>query len=502
MEQQLKILIIEDDKGLGELIKRRLNREGHECKIALSAEDALEMLVVNPFDLALMDMGLPDMSGELLITEFKKNNITTPFIVVTGKGSESLAVKMIKKGAKDYLVKNSELLDVLPATIEMVWRELQIEALLLKAREEINNQKITLEAISEFSPHGILLIDENNFISYANKQLKKIWNLTNESLIGKKGNLFFSQLSENSNIKEYRDLILNVATDYSGMIIKELRVQNRILEIYTAPLPFGENSSNYGRIWYFLDITTHKQAQIAIEKANRETARNAEIKNKLFALVSHDIKAPLNSIIGFGDLLAESELSEDQKEYIKIIQSSTKHLADLMNDVLDLSRLEHGSLQFNNQEFSLDDLLEACISSSRLQAENRGIQIKLEQGEKLPDAMVGDMGRLRQVLMNLLGNAIKFTDNGSVTLKVERKDDLCITFSVIDTGVGIDNDAQNFIFSPFSQAGPGSTQKYGGTGLGLAISKDIIEKMDGELEVKSEQGKGTTFFFTIPIVIR
>jgi signal transduction histidine kinase len=491
MIEPIKIVIVEDDPGLNELIKRHLKREGHDCSGFQKAGEAVAWLSGNKADLMIIDLVLPDCSGEEMLNMLHRNNINIPYIVATGQGSEATAVKMLKKGARDYMVKNSEFLDVLPATIDMVWREIQLEGLLEMAREKIQVQNATLSAVNEYSPDGILVLDPmDNIISY-NHHLLEMWDLAKTSVLTS-GAIFFRDISEKfSAPSEFINKINTLPVDSKGLIFEEIKYNGNRFELYTSPID-DEEQKPFGRIWFFRDISIHKEAQELIEE-------NAKMRSRFFALVSHDLKSPLNSINGFIDLLATSELDEKQKEFVDTIKSSSNHLLILINDILDFSKIEYGAMEFHIDKVPVQEIFKDCVTSFMPEAEQTGIKLSCEIAKNVPASINGDILRLRQIVINFLSNAIKFTHEGYVRLTAKPHDDNFIMVEVCDSGIGISKEAQKHIFSPFTQAGADVAQSYGGSGLGLAICKELIEAMGGNLNLESEKGKGTTFSFTIPI---
>ena len=219
--------------------------------------------------------------------------------------------------------------------------------------------------------------------------------------------------------------------------------------------------------------------------------------------MSHEIRTPLNAIIGFSEVLEDQtfgELNEKQDRYVQNVLNSSRHLLDLINDILDFSRIEAGKLQLDEEIFILHDTVQNALIGFEMRAQEKGLDLTHSIAENLPNMLIGDSGRLVQVLINLLGNAIKFTASGSVSLTVSQRAqtdlETVLYFEVADTGVGIPKEKQHTIFEAFSQADTSTNRQFGGTGLGLAISSQIVEMMNGHIWVESEVGKGSQFFFT------
>ena len=217
--------------------------------------------------------------------------------------------------------------------------------------------------------------------------------------------------------------------------------------------------------------------------------------------MSHEIRTPLNGIVGLTHILLNSNPTKEQKEYLRLMSSATDSLLGVINDILDFSKIESGKLELDNYCFNFKESLDHLLKALAINAYSKGLKLEIQVDHTIPDRLLGDEARLHQIIINLVGNAIKFTNKGIVYVgvKVEKitSVDVDLSFTIKDTGIGISNEMKDKIFKAFSQADSSTTRKYGGTGLGLAISARLVEMMKGKLWFESEIGQGSTFFFTV-----
>jgi PAS domain S-box-containing protein len=246
------------------------------------------------------------------------------------------------------------------------------------------------------------------------------------------------------------------------------------------------------------DVTESQQAEQQLIAAREEALQASRAKSQFLANMSHEIRTPLNSVLGMTALALDTPLTPEQHDYLSTAHSSGQALLGMLDDLLDLSKIEAGRLELERIPFDPREVLEGAGRLLSEQASEKGLELVIHLDAELPSQTLGDPGRLRQVVLNLLGNAIKFTPSGEVVLRVCRGEGELVCFEVRDTGVGIAPEKQAQIFDPFTQADGSTTRKYGGTGLGLTISRQLVEKMGGRLEVDSQLGRGSIFRFTVP----
>jgi signal transduction histidine kinase/CheY-like chemotaxis protein/HPt (histidine-containing phosphotransfer) domain-containing protein len=243
-----------------------------------------------------------------------------------------------------------------------------------------------------------------------------------------------------------------------------------------------------------------KRAEDAVAQARDRAIEAARLKAEFLANMSHEIRTPMNGVIGMTDLALETELTVEQREYLDVVRSSAEALLQIIDDILDFSKIEAGRLTLEAVPFALRDVLDDALRPLALRAVQKGLYLGCEVSPEVPDTLVGDPGRLRQVIVNLVGNALKFTETGQVAIRAgidERSAaDVGVHFEVADTGIGVAPEKQQAIFSAFVQADGSTTRRFGGTGLGLAISTQLVEMMGGRIWIDSTLGEGSTFHFT------
>ncbi len=362
--------------------------------------------------------------------------------------------------------------------------------------DEVQQQRQYANALVENSPVAIVTTDlAANVVSW-NPAAERLFGYSAEEVIGQNtDNLIVDEgkLDEASSITEQVASEGRIST-----VTRRYHKDGSAVDVELLALPVIVEGKQIGNIAIYHDISELLEARQEAEAAN-------EAKSAFLATMSHEIRTPMNAIIGMTGLLMDTELSAEQQEFSGIIRNSGEALLTIINDILDFSKIEAGKMDLEEQPFDLRDCLESSLDLLKVAAHEKGLDLAYMAEADVPPAIVGDVTRLRQILINLLSNAVKFTTEGEVVLSVadtspqgkQKQGWHQLQFSVRDTGIGIAPDRLSRLFQAFSQADASTTRKYGGTGLGLAISKRLSEMMGGDMWVESEEGHGTTFYFTI-----
>ncbi len=365
------------------------------------------------------------------------------------------------------------------------------------ADRALKHSEDTLSAAIEAIDEAFVVYDQDDRLVFCNERYREVFHTTADLLVP--GCTFEEALRAGVARGQYPDAVGREEEWIANRIEQHRRCEG-ISEARTDDgrwLRIIERRTASGHtVGFRIDITDLRMAKEMAEDANR-------IKSDFLANMSHEIRTPMNGVIGMTDLLLDTPLDDEQRDYAQTISNSASALLNIINDILDFSKIEAGKLDIESIDFDLPTLCHDVIGLLEPKARTKSLHLDVNIAEEIPAALRGDPGRLRQILLNLLGNAIKFTTEGSVSLRVaciERgSGQVRLNFAVVDTGIGITPEAQKSLFTPFTQADTSTTRQYGGTGLGLSIARRLCELMGGTIGVTSEPGRGSTFWFEIPL---
>ena len=380
----------------------------------------------------------------------------------------------------------------------------RVEAEQNRLDQRLRDQQFYTRSLIESNIDALMTTDAAGIITDVNKQMEALTGCTRDELIGAP---FKSYFTDPERAEAGIKLVLSEkkVTDYELTACS--RDGKQTVVSYNATTFYDRNRTLQGVFAAARDVTERKRVEAELQQAKAIAETASQAKSDFLASMSHEIRTPLNAIIGIADLLAKTALSPEQDGYVQIFRRAGDNLLHLINDILDLSKVEASQLELERTAFALDDLLEKVREMVAVRAQEKRLALVCEIAPGVPNDLIGDPTRLRQVLLNLLGNAIKFTESGEVALRVtpEHGDGApraTLRFTISDSGIGISAEKLSAIFERFTQADSSTTRRYGGSGLGLTISKRLVELMDGCIAVQSVVGQGSTFSFAVPLEIR
>jgi PAS domain S-box-containing protein len=367
-----------------------------------------------------------------------------------------------------------------------------------RARAETELARLSL-AVTQ-SPAGTVITDAEGTIEYVNPRFRELCGFEMTELLGQNPRILKSgRTSEDVYSDMWRTI--SVGSQWRGEMVNR-RKDGSLYWVQASISPIHDPDGVIHYVAVQEDITAAKITEEALRTAREAAETASRTKSEFLSTMSHEIRTPMNAIIGMAELLDETDLSEEQRRYVQIFRSAGESLLTLINDVLDLSKIEAGRIDIDVRAFDLEQLVEQTADVLAIGARAKGVELLVEVSPDLPRSVLGDPDRLRQVLVNLIGNAVKFTERGHILLSVTSAgsdDDGRVRFAVSDTGIGIPTDKLEAIFDAFTQADSSTTRRFGGTGLGLTISRKLVDLMGGRLIAASEQGEGTTFSFALPL---
>jgi two-component system sensor histidine kinase/response regulator len=410
----------------------------------------------------------------------------------------------------DYRVRNKqgEYVDVQSIGKAVEWDE-EGNALLrrgtlrdISAQKQVESELRKLSQAVEHSPVMVIITDVHGNIEYVNPKFTEVTGYTASEAYGRNPRFLQSGLTDKSVYRELWNAI-SVGKEWRG----EIQDRKKNGEVFWESLSISVVKNAEGEITHYVgikeDISARKQAEHLLAVAKEEAEQANRFKSNFLANMSHEIRTPMNAIIGLAHLVLQTDLDAKQSDYLKKIKNSAQNLLGIINDILDFSKIEAGKLEIEETDFQLDQMLENLFGLVSLKADEKGLELKLQRDAEVPNGLIGDPLRIGQILLNLVQNAIKFTQKGWVEVRVNLldagSDAVRVAFTVEDTGTGFDTERIPRLFEAFVQVDNSSSRQHGGTGLGLSICKQLVDLMHGELTAESVPGQGSRFRFILEL---
>jgi PAS domain S-box-containing protein len=486
------LLLVEDNPADARLVRELVAEErdtaGFDVEAVGDLASATALLAEKRFDAVLLDLSLPDSHGTETVATLRRSG-APPIVVLTGLEDDDAAYDALRKGAQDYLVKGRFDSALLARAIRYA---IQRHA----AEEAVQRTLSLLRATLESSADGIVVIDHAGKIVNHNERFVGMFAVPHAIIGSADGDgwqeFLLRHLVDPDRFHGRLHAVLG--DEEQSYDLLELR-DGRILEALSMPYVVGVRHAS-GRVWTFRDVTERRRAIEELRRARQEAEAANRAKSEFLANLSHEIRTPLNTIVGAIELISESPQTAEQARGVDLLHGASQALLGLVGDVLDLSKIEAGRLELQPARFVLADVVQGSLQLLQSTAARKGLTLQSQMAEDLPREVLGDPNRLRQILINVLSNAIKFAEHGGVELHVrnDRAAD-SVLFTVTDSGVGIPATKLASVFENFEQVETRSGA-HDGTGLGLGIARRLVELMGGRIWAESEPGRGSRFHFT------
>lgn len=519
VENKIRILHIDDNLFDRKLIWDALVKDDGRFEIleADSREKFEQHLRGQDFDLVLSDFDILGFDGLQVLQLVKEKNPDIPVIIVTGTGSEEIAIQAMKMGAEDYVIKTMHHLRGLGSTIDVVLDNKKARDERKIIQEKLQESEGSLNTLIKTIPDPLCLKDPAGRFLKSNPAFESLMGIKESELIGKTDfDLFPPEMANHSHEKDLEAIAKGEKTR-DEETYPDRKGQKRIFDIIRAPM-YDSEGKLIGVLSIGRDITERKRtaellknysfqleetvkSRTADLEASKERAESADkLKSDFLSNVSHELRTPLNSIIGFTGILLNrmaGPLNEEQEKQLNMVKASGKHLLALINDILDLSKIESERFILNAETINMQSLIEEVVEQHL--PIDKDVSLNFEQTPEIIEIQ-SDRQRVKQVLINLVSNGLKFTESGSVNIHCFREIDTVVV-EISDTGIGIEEENLDKIFNQFFQIETQYSSKFPGTGLGLSICRKIMELLHGTITVKSKVGIGSVFTCTFPVEI-
>jgi two-component system sensor histidine kinase/response regulator len=550
LSRKESILLAEDNPVNQQVALGNLLKLGYDADVVNNGTEVLNAIEMKRYDIILMDCQMPELDGyevTKIIRQRERRGERTWIIAMTANAMVGDREKCLTAGMDDYLSKplrraelraamergsakpeapldhnarhnimadgEAELVEWTTSTQTTIkdippaleksnasapgWDVTERDRL----RATLATEQRFLSTLMDNLPDNVWFKDRDSRFVATNRAMRSWIGFKSQTeIIGKTDQDFFSEEHADAALADEQK-ILATGQPIIGLDEKETWPDGHETWVSTTKMPWRDASGSViGIFGWSRDITARKLADENLKAANEAAEKAGRAKSEFLVNMSHEIRTPMNGVIGMADLLLDSDLDREQREFAEILRTSADTLLKTIHDILDFSKIEACKLTFEILDFDLVEAVESTLDMLAEHAQGKGVELAGTILPGTPTRLRGDPGRLRQILSNLIGNAIKFTETGEAVVRVSKEGETetyaVLRFEVQDTGIGISPEAQARLFQAFNQADGSSTRKYGGTGLGLAIAKQLVEMMQGQIGVRSQHGKGSTFWFT------
>lgn len=519
----LKILLIEDNADHADLIKRCIKKALPTAKLkhCTTLKDGVLSLKDSKYNIILLDLRLPDSNIEFTLHRVVENFPNIPIVVLSSLKDDEIASKSLLIGAQDYLCKEDISAESIARIVRHSLERKQLEYKLKQYAEELEKRNFDLEKVIDertkdlsnserqyrslvhLAPLGIIRLDKRGTITFSNPEFSRIFGYQRDETDHK---LSFSDLIHSDDLKQ--------ALNYLQLKMKSpithretLRLVKKSREICWCKIiisPIGDGERFFDHFVCIIDDITKQKEQEKLAQEKRIAEEASRAKTDFLTNISHEIRTPLAAVTGFIDLALECENEEQRCSYLRIAKRNSKHLYALVNDLLDLSKIEAGQMDAKKSYFSLTEEVSNVIAVVRAGAIAKGLQLNVKYHEPLPELVYSDPNKFRQILINLVNNSIKYTDIGKITVTIEihqenLDSDATLIVSVIDTGQGINSNFINQLFQPFARDGKDKVFKKEGLGVGLALSRNLARMLDGDIYLEKTSSQGSVFKLSLNV---
>jgi PAS domain S-box-containing protein len=501
--ENARVIIADDERIVAADLRKRVMALGYTVLAVVgSGEDAVREALQHRPDLVLLDIGMEGAYDGIAAAAIIRKEIDIPVIFVTSYSDKETLRRAKEIGPFGYILKPFDERE-LATTVEMALFRHHMD-------QKLRRSEALYRTLIENTGEGIAFVDLDEKFTFANPTAETIFGVGPGALQNRCISDFTTPEVFAGIRAQTQERKTGARSSYNIDIIRADGERRTLL--ITATPQFDDRGNLTGAFGIFRDITEKHKAEEALRQYTEElrVARDAaeeasRAKANFLAHMSHEIRTPMNGVIGMTSLLLETRLTEEQQEYAETIRTSGESLLALLNEILDFSKIESGKIEFEHQPFSPLACIEEALELFSRRAGEKSVELMCHVDPGVPESVVGDVTRVRQILANLIGNAVKFTERGEVLVTaVANSVDagfVELLIAVKDTGIGIDPQALERLFTPFTQADLSITRRFGGTGLGLAICKRLVELMDGHIWVESSPGKGSAFYFTLRVPV-